>query len=88
MKTAKDLRQRKRVFWLIPVTWRPDNGEGRIARFSDVLSSKAFPSLPFGNRHITNNRLTSLEVGVFGKNTRLYDLYVDRRSGGESWAVR
>jgi hypothetical protein len=35
-----------------------------------------------GNRWLYNNQLTSLEVGVFDKNTALDDLYVDTKRKG------
>jgi hypothetical protein len=35
------------------------------------------PPLPFGNRDLYDNQLTSLEVGIFDKNTALKYLYVD-----------
>ena len=39
-------------------------------------------TLTLGNRYLHNNQLTSLEVGVFDKNTALTDLYVDAKRKG------
>jgi hypothetical protein len=39
-------------------------------------------SVILGNRHLQNNELTSLEVGVFNKNTALSQLYVDQKQTG------
>lgn len=45
--------------------------------------SRAFPAPAFGNRWLDYNQLTSLEVGVFDKNTALLGLYVDPKQRGE-----
>lgn len=42
------------------------------------------PMLPFvssGNRGLSDNQLTSLEVGIFGKNTALIVVYVGQAIG-------
>lgn len=48
--------------------------------------SHPLPSV--GERHLGGSWLTSLEVGVFDKNTALTNLYVDpKQIGGDVWGI-
>jgi hypothetical protein len=51
--------------------------EATIASGSSYNTALLFPPLPPLRRELYNNALTSLDVGLFDKNTALRQLYVD-----------
>jgi hypothetical protein len=77
---------------LRPVTTKGDGGVAAKPQDTDVTGSAfSLPQCsprPSGNRQLATNQLTSLEVGVFDKNTALKYMYVDPSAKGWDMPLR